>query len=284
MSKTTRDLLSQNFLWNRELVNRLIRGSSISQNDSVLEIGAGKGIITEELLGTCREITAIEADERLFTKLRDKLTHSQKISLVSGNFLRFSLPTKPFKVFSNIPFSITGEIIKKLLFSPNPPADSYLVVQNEAAENFVIRKGRNSMLAIIFYPFFDIKVVHNFKKTDFKPEPRVESCLIRLTKRRSSLISDSSLEPYRDYVVYKFTRDRSATSTSPQKWLNDFKTFMGGNDIRAQRKVDGSFGKWRNEEKKLAKIHRTRKDKNWLTLKKSLCKDISDRNPKRGNN
>lgn len=263
MRDSRRKLLSQNFLWNRVLVSKLIRNSSISQKDLVLDIGAGKGIITEQLLDVCKEVIAIEMDRRLSDFLKNKYRNVFNIRVIEDDFLMHKLPKEPFKVFSNIPFSTTGEIIKKLLFSKNPPVDSYLVVQTEAAEKFMAKYRPDTMIAILFYPWFDIKIIYKFKKTDFKPVPRVNSCLIRIEKRSSPLIDKSLLPFFRDYIVYYFTRDRSATSISPHEWLTRFGMFVKGNDLRMHNKIKDSFIKWQKEERTLSKIHRTRTDKGW---------------------
>lgn len=268
MSKTTRKLLSQNFLWNRGLVSELIRNSSISQNDHVLEIGSGLGIITQQLLGRCRKVTAVETDEKLFSSLRNKFRGVSGLALVAGNFLTYPLPlVESFKIFSNLPFSITGEIVKKLLFSKNPPVDSYLVVQREAADKFVANNSGNTMLAILFCPWFDIEIIYRFERSDFRPAPRVDPCLIRITKRQSPSLDRAWLSLYRDFVVYHFTRDRSASTYSPDEWLARFDVFVRENDRRQRMKVVGSFQRWRTEEKRLAKIHRTRTDRHWKNLK-----------------
>lgn len=264
MSRTSRKLLSQNFLWNRELVSKLIRGSSISQNDVVLEIGAGNGIITEQLLGVCKKLTAVEVDQKLVSFLSRKFSMQPNFNLLSGDFLDHPLPpAEPFKVFSNIPFSVTGEIVKKLLFSKNSPVDSYLVIQTEAADKFIASKQRNTMLAILFYPWFNIRVVREFERTDFKPVPRINSCLMRLEKRISLLLNESLQSLYRDFVVYHFTRDKLATSLSPSEWLIRFDEFVKGHGQSVRNKTKGSFAKWQAEERKLSKIHRTRTDKDW---------------------
>lgn len=264
---TVQKLLSQNFLWNRELVGKLIRESSISKNDLVVEIGPGRGIITEQLLDICKKLTAIEADETLFNLLSQKFSGNPNLKLINEDFLKFPLPEQNYKVFSNIPFAITGEIIKKLLFAKNPPTNSYLVVQKEAAEKFIANNDRNTMVAILAYPRFEIRFVHEFARSDFKPLPRVDSGLMLMKQRESPLIGLSSLSFYRDYVVYNFTRDRSATSLSPDEWLIRFGAFVRENDLRKHNKIGGSFEKWQGEERKLSKIHRTRVDKNWKGYK-----------------
>ena len=259
MFKTARKLLSQNFLWSRELVGRLIRDSSISQNDVVLEIGPGYGIITEQLLAVCKKLTAVEIDQRFVPFLKRKFSMLPSFHLVSNDFLANPLPpSEPFKIFSNIPFSITGEIVKKLLFAKNPPVDSYLVVQKEAAEKFIANKCRNTMLAILFYPWFNVRVVHEFEKKDFKPVPRINSSLMRLEMRSSPLLSKSLESSYRDFIVYRFGRERLASVVSPFEWLARFDGFIKKRDPRMLNRIRGSFTLWQAEERKLSKIHRTR--------------------------
>lgn len=254
MFKHRRKLLSQNFLRNGELVKSLIRASGISWKDTVLEIGAGKGIITDGLLSIAKKVIAVEVDKDLFAILSSRLGNNKTLELDCGDFLDFELPKKPYKVFSNIPFSITGEIVKKLLFSNNPPDTCNLIIQKEAAEKFVVNPKKNSMLSILFYPWFEIKISHFFKKTDFAPVPSVDICLLRIIKRPTPLISNNSLSKYRDFVVFKFTKCRTVGEWSLSQWLASYTK-----DVHCR----GYFLKWQREQCKLEKIHRTRTDRNW---------------------
>src|SRR5689334_9002091 len=124
MYSLRRRVLSQNFLHNRKLTEKLVRLSSIGQNDTVLEIGPGKGIITEQLIHIARNIIAVELDTELYLYLRRRFARSlYKLNLVNKDFLRYRLPQSSYKVFANIPFSIEGKIIRKLLDAYNPPID-----------------------------------------------------------------------------------------------------------------------------------------------------------------
>ncbi|HCQ31445.1 TPA: hypothetical protein DIU27_03640 [Candidatus Collierbacteria bacterium] len=254
MFKTRRKLLSQNFLRDRELVKRLIVASSISWKNLVLEIGAGNGIITESLLTVSRKVVAVEIDRDLFTLLSSRLGKNKALKLVNGNILDFKLPNEPYKVFSNIPFSITGEIVKKLLFSDNPPDSCSLIVQKEAAKKFMTNQKKSSMLSILFYPWFDIKIGHILKRTDFQPVPMVDLCLLQIIKRPRPLISNDDLCKYRDFVVYKFTRCRAVGEWPVAQWLASYTK-----DVHCR----GYFLRWQKEQGRLEKIHRTRTDKNW---------------------
>jgi len=259
MLKSRRKLLSQNFLKGRELVKRLIKASDISRKDLVLDIGAGRGIITQSLLPLTKKVIAVEIDKSLFTDLSCRLSDYKNLELINGNFLSLDLPLEPYKVFSNIPFSITGEIIKKLLFSANPPDSCRLIVQKEAAEKFIVNQRKNSMLAILFYPWFEVKVSHTFKRTDFYPVPSVELCLLQIIKRSVSLVPNDSQNRYRDFVVFKFTKLRGASRRQPSQWLSSYTK-----DTHCR----GFFHKWQIEQSKLKKIHRTRTDKYWRKFRK----------------
>lgn len=197
-------LLSQNFLVNRKLVKQLVRDSSISPSDTVLEIGSGTGIITRELLQITPHVIPIEKDPKLTNHPQD--------------FLTFPLPKTPYKVFSNIPFSITGAIVRKLLQAPNPPSNCYLIMQAEAAAKFITHPKANTLAAILYYPFWDIKIIHHFARTDFSPTPAVDSVLVRFTPR--SLVTNK--QAYHDFIAHSFTHNKFAKFVPPAQWLKLF--------------------------------------------------------------
>lgn len=262
MLKTRSELQSQNFLKGHGLVTRLIRASGISWKDNVLEIGAGKGLITESLLAVSQKVLAVEIDESLYLLVFNRLGSNPNLTLIQGNFLDIVLPKEPYKVFANIPFSITGEIIKKLLLADNPPLTCDLVVQKEAAEKFVFGKSANSMLSVLFYPWFDIQVGHIFKRSDFQPVPKVDLCILRITKRVVPLIPFNNIERYRDFVVFMFTKRKGVNRWPREKWLGLYLR-----DVHCR----GSYAKWQNEQKKITKIHRTRTNKDWKSRKFINC-------------
>src|SRR3989339_866280 len=222
MFKTRRKLLSQNFLRDEGLITRLIRASGISCKDTVLDIGAGNGNIAEALLSISRKVIAIEIDKALAVQMSRRLENHKALGIVCGDFLDFDLPKEPYKVFSNIPFSITGEIVKRLLFSDNPPNICNLIVQKEAAEKFMVSQGKKSMLSILFYPWFEMKISHIFKRTDFKPIPSVNLCLLQIVKRSTPLVPAQDVNKFRDYVVYKYTKCRSVGEWPAVQWVNSY--------------------------------------------------------------
>lgn len=102
---------AQNFLHSPRLVDHLLDRSSIGPNDRVLEIGPGKGIITAALARRCREILAVEKDPDLALLLRARFALSPAVTIREDDFLGTRLPLPPYKVFANVPFNCTAEII-----------------------------------------------------------------------------------------------------------------------------------------------------------------------------
>lgn len=259
--------LSQKFLWNRELVRRLVRESSISPDDTVVEIGPGKGILTAQLLHTAKKVIAIELDEKLFSFLQRKFAEAPQLTLLKRDFLTWPLPPEPYKVFSNLPFAITGDIIRKLLLTPQPPLDCYLVVQAEAAHKFIAHRRGNTMAAMLYYPWFDLRPVYVFQKNDFRPPPKVNACLLRIEKRAAPLVPYALRSMYQDFVVYHFTRDRFAKHFPPDEWVRVFHSFARRPGRQLATSIRGAFAGWQREQQQLSKIHRTRTDKNWKRFK-----------------
>src|SRR5437773_2602210 len=127
---------SQNFLKDRRLLDRLLGASSIRTEELVIDIGAGRGLITQRLEALGAKVLAIERDSRLAAALRDRFARSASVTVCEADFLRIGLPMGPYKVFANIPFNLTAGIVAKLTTVANPPEDSYLAMQREAAERF----------------------------------------------------------------------------------------------------------------------------------------------------
>ncbi|NMD01282.1 MAG: methyltransferase domain-containing protein, partial [Bacteroidales bacterium] len=100
--------LAQNFFRDRELVASIVANSSISKEDTVYEIGPGEGIITGELAERAGKVTAIEMDTTLATRLRNKFRESDNVEIQEGDFLRYRIKERKYKIFSNIPFNITA--------------------------------------------------------------------------------------------------------------------------------------------------------------------------------
>ncbi|MDJ0752852.1 MAG: 23S ribosomal RNA methyltransferase Erm [Ardenticatenaceae bacterium] len=198
---------AQNFLIHAKTVRQLVGKAGFSAEDLVLEIGPGEGIITREVAKRAGRVTAIEIDHQLAANLRKSLAKIPNVEIKNGDFLKTSLPTKPFNIFSNIPFNITAPIMLKLWRSNHPPHDAYFIMQREAADKFI---GQNASTesSILFQPWFTFENLANINRFEFRPVPRVDATLLHMQKRVSPQLEPHHKDLYYKFVTYGFRRWR----------------------------------------------------------------------------
>ena len=277
---------SQNFLKDPYLVASLLDRLCIGSDDVVYEIGPGKGIITEQLALRSRRVVAIEKDPRLAALLLRKFADRPDVIIHLGDFLYYPLPCKPYKVCANIPFNITSAIVTRLTTAKHPPDEAYLVMQKEAAEMF-LGKPHESLRTILLKPWFEMEIIHRFKRQDFIPAPRVDVVMLRLRKRGPPLVCSVDRQFFHDFVVRIFiTRqptmatilkgiftgrqlkyiqrelgvdlDITPTSLSFEQWLKLFDYFKAVGNEWAMQVISGSEQRHIRQQNRLQKIHRTR--------------------------
>jgi 23S rRNA (adenine-N6)-dimethyltransferase len=277
---------SQNFLRDPHLVVHLIDLSSIGPDDTVVEIGPGKGIITDRLAQCCRRVIAIEKDRALADRLRCRYAAQPHVVIHTGDFLAFPLPESPYNVFASIPFSITHAIVTKLTGAPCPPQEACLIMQREAAEKFC-GVPHESLYAVLLKPWFDLDILYHFRRDDFHPAPRVDVVMLRLRKRGPPLLAPHERQLFRDFAAYGFTTrqptldrilrdilthrqrrqaakffaiDFAATpSATPfHQWLQLFRYFTQVANTQTIQRISGSEQRLRLNQARLHKVHRTR--------------------------
>lgn len=199
-----KDSLSQNYIKYPELVTELLNTSDINKNDTVIEIGPGKGIITKQLVKRAKNVIAIEKDKSLTTDLSD-LKNEANLKIIYQDFLQFNLPITPYKIFSNIPFSITSEIINKILKSSSLPESMYLIMQRETGEKF-IGNDKETQSSILTKPWYEIKILGDIDRTNFTLKPQVVIVFVEFKKRAISLIKNEDKKQFRDFVIYGFNQ------------------------------------------------------------------------------
>jgi 23S rRNA (adenine-N6)-dimethyltransferase len=265
--KRRRRLYSQNFLYSTELVDKLIRISSIGSKDIVVEIGPGEGIITLPLSKKVKEVIAVEKDRVLYKKLLKIYQYYGNIKLFCTDILNFKMPKKAYKVFSNIPFSVTAVIVRKLVSDPNF-LEGFLVVQKEAAKKFIGMPYayKNSMFSVVLKPEFDISVFWKFKRGDFVPRPAVDAVMMKITRKKTPDIPYSDIRLYKSFVEVLFNR-RKVARKPYREILGTFKGFKTSAGYLKKKKVLTYAKKLEKTSTKIEKIKRTRNDRNWRKFK-----------------
>jgi 23S rRNA (adenine-N6)-dimethyltransferase len=192
---------SQNETTNGKLLKSLIDRTSITKGDLVYDIGSGTGNITEALLAKEARVISIEKDARLYHKCRERFLGRDAASIHHADFLNWEYSGYRYKVFANIPFIQTADIVKKLLSGNTPPQDCYLIMQKEAALKYA-GIPKETLSSLMIKPKFWVDIVFYFSRKDFYPPPAVDIVLIQFEKRQCRLIPEDCYEMYRDFIVY----------------------------------------------------------------------------------
>ena len=167
----------------------MVETGKIGKRDIVLEIGPGRGALTEKLLETGAKVMAVEKDDELFELLKQKFEReilSRQFVLVHKDILNFQTSNlQTYKLIANIPYNITGAILKKFLGADRQPERMVLLVQKEVAERIVGNRGRQasmkeSVLSISVKAYGTPKYVETVKAGSFAPMPGVDSAIIAI--------------------------------------------------------------------------------------------------------
>jgi 23S rRNA (adenine-N6)-dimethyltransferase len=287
---------TQNFLKSHSLVSELINASKIEEGDTVIEIGSGKGIITEclvEKVGTSGLVVALEIDKVLSDNLAVQFTNVPQVKILNVDARNYNFGKHtPYKVFSNIPFMYTSDLMNVLLDVNTGAEVGYVIVQRESALMYGgTELGSESTLkSLLAIPNYSFSVFHHFSKSDFVPSPQVDTVLLGFSKREKTLVSQDEYEVYADFLAFtsgdrvgegswKKLFSKSDLATLSQKGL------VLGRGLRLQtteaiifafhyliqhypekwRVTVGSMSKLHKQQSELVKNRRTRVARNWKT-------------------
>ncbi len=199
--------LGQNFLKSKEAVRDIVSAADIQPGDNILEIGPGKGVLTEALLAKLTaggRLIAIEKDDRMIPLLREAFAGSLasgKLILIHGDILEMTLEKLAecglregqYKIIANIPYYITGQLLRMFLESAYQPSKMVLMLQKEVAQRIVARDGKESILSISVKAYGTPKYIAKVPAKYFSPEPAVDSAILLIDKISKQFFSKNQL-------------------------------------------------------------------------------------------
>ena len=168
-----------------EVLEKIIAAGELVEDDTVFEIGAGAGTLTVDLAKKVKRVIALENDKRLIKPLSLAVRDLKSVEVINEDFLKFDLSKKisnttSYKVVADIPYYITGEIIKRLFALPHKPSLIVLLVQQEVAERITAGPGKTSIMSIATQLYSDPEIIFKVPASAFFPSPEVESAVIKL--------------------------------------------------------------------------------------------------------
>jgi 16S rRNA (adenine1518-N6/adenine1519-N6)-dimethyltransferase len=178
--------LGQHFLHAPNVVGAMVHAAAITAGETVLEIGPGKGVLTKGLLKTGANVIAVEKDPRSVEYMNENFAAEiadGKLKIVEADILEINPADIGFQkgkyaIAANIPYYITGEIIRKFLTAADHPSRMVLLVQKEVAKRIVAADGKESILSISVKAYGTPKYCGTVPKRSFRPVPTVDSAII----------------------------------------------------------------------------------------------------------
>lgn len=283
--------LSQNFINNRGIISTIMGMVDLHEAELVVEVGPGKGIITDALIKPYNKVVAVEIDHSLFTELKKKYSSRQNLILIQDDFLKQKLPKENYIVVANIPFNITADIIKKITDRNSLLQTAYLITEKEAAYKFVgAPYAESPLLAHFLHIHYDVKFLLQIERENFTPVPRVDIGFISIKKRRKPIFNDEDENLFKDFLTYIFSRTggsmhevvksmfsnlqgkiileklRMRNDTPKKKvlfldWVKIFETFKEHSPHKSREMIKGAFEKL-NQDKANLNSHKNHRHLN----------------------
>jgi len=195
-SKTTRTkkYLGQHWLFDGPTLREIIDASGLSSADTVLEIGPGRGPLTELLSQKAARVVAVEKDSDLVPTLKVQFILQENVEIIQADIMSFDLRSLPsnYLVVANIPYYLTSAIVRLLMESTNPPKKLVLLIQKEVAERICAQPGQMSVLALSVQLYAKPEYIATVTKDKFQPPPKVDSAILRLTRLDKPLLEVDS--------------------------------------------------------------------------------------------
>lgn len=211
--------LGQNFLINPQIKQRIVNAANLQPKDIVLEIGPGVGAITSILLTHKIKLIAIEVDKRLAELLTTKLKTYNNFTLYNIDALKVDwdkilfeyTQSSDVKLVANLPYSISSLLVLKIIRS-QLISQATIMVQKEMADRLCAKVGTHAynMFTILVQLFLDVQKLFDVDPSNFSPKPKVQSCVIQLTKKQpvSDLYDISDFEVIDNFLHLAFSNKR----------------------------------------------------------------------------
>lgn len=209
--------LGQNWLNSPSAIKKIVEAGNVTNTDTVLEVGPGKGALTEALLATGAKVVAIEKDHRLLEELSITFKteiKSNQLILLEEDILQISATTlkalvgPSYKVIANIPYYITGELIRFFLSHTLQPTQMVILVQKEVAERIVSRDKKESILSLSVKAYGTPKFIGKVPAGAFIPAPKVDSAILCISNINRNQFTNVTEDQFFAIVKQGFAQKR----------------------------------------------------------------------------
>ena len=241
----------QNFLVDRYYISKIINEINPKEESNILEIGPGKGAITEPILKKINHISVVEIDPDMIKILKHKIS-TKNISILAEDVLGINdeFFKKFNKIIGNLPYYIATEIILKLTKIYSSSFELYFMVQKEVAERITAKPSNKSFgrLSVILQYYFDTELLFEIPPEAFSPQPKITSAFIRLIRKKRVDPKVIDKDSFEKIVKVAFSQKRKTIKNNFKNILfdKDFLNLEISPKIRAETLTIDQFVKLEN--------------------------------------
>ena len=194
----------QHFLTDKSVLAAIAEAAAPQPGDTIIEIGPGRGVLTDELARMPNDLVAIEIDHLLSEQLQKRYAANPRVKVIEADVLDVQLSSYsrgPFVVVGNVPYYITTPILFHALERPLP-RHMVLLVQREVAERMVAAPGSKQYgaLSVNVQVAAIPEIIRHVPPGAFSPPPKVDSAIVRIVPRKDSLVTDDEADRFRSFV------------------------------------------------------------------------------------
>ena len=224
MAHKPRKRFGQNFLVDEQVINQIVSTVSPKKNDTVIEIGPGKGALTFPLINHLEKIHVIEIDRDLISLLQKK--NNKKISIHESDALVFNFDQfkQNIRIVGNLPYNISSPLLFHLLNYRDNIIDMTFMLQKEVVDRIVATPGNKAFgrISVIMQAFFDTELMFVVPKESFNPQPKIESAILYLKTKSKPLVQNS--KPLEEIVKIAFSQRRKTLKNCLKSVLDQSQT------------------------------------------------------------
>jgi len=237
--------LGQHFLIDEEVLQLIASAAELAPTDTVIEVGPGLGVLTEELARRTGQVFAVELDNNLAAILKQTSAPHDNVTVINQDIMEIdpaSLTNSPYKVVANLPYYITSPVLRHFLEASPKPEMIMVMVQKEVAEAIAAEPGRRSVLSISVQLYGKPRIVDYVPAQSFYPAPEVDSAILKIEVYPQPAVAVTDEKGFFEVVRAGFTASRKQLANSLSQGLGIPKaealSFLEKANIAPQRRAE----------------------------------------------
>lgn len=246
----------QNFLVDQNYIDKIISALNPRIGETIIEIGAGRGALTENLIESGADVIAIELERDMIAVLRERFAHKKKFKLVESDALKVDFrelirdrdQKAELKLVANLPFYISTAILQKLIEQRTCFSQMILMFQREVVERITARVGNSErgFLTVLVEAYLDWEKLFDVPPDAFRPAPKVWSSVMRLITKDVNGINIENGDLFREIVSASFAQKRKTIFNNLKTKFTDAEKVLGDCLIDSNRRAETlSLAEWK---------------------------------------